>query len=208
MTGEAGSVPLRHFLKKPGFRNESISCGFRKRLNAGQDSRCEFRQFAIGLMTDRAIVELGLVVRRLHKRSRHKMGDSRSDLPVHFCNYVLVDVVRKDRRKFLHPRPYRKGKAGNTSRSGAYMAICADGWLIAGKEIAFMACEARCVTREIGNIGITARREPVARRHLVAGSTLQLLMSCGGVRKTRLSFLSGRFREETRRETQRRDCYQ
>ena len=120
MTCKTGRVAARIVLEKGSFWNEGVGGGFGERLFGGRYARRQFRYCTARFVADRAVVELRFVIRggQGPETRINKMGD-RDILPRKICrDYVLVDVMRKDRCKFIRmPRRSETDIAASSARS-------------------------------------------------------------------------------------------
>lgn len=185
MAIETRSVTARFILEECGERREIVADRITQRVQRSRrNTICEFWHLGRRLMTYRTVIELWFVVDRTHLETRrHKMSDC--DIAfVHLrCDQILMDVMRKDGRKFPGPRRDRKRKTLSGTGARANMTGGADRRAVSTKKIAAVATDARCVTRIIRNIGIAPRRDPVRRWNFMTRGAVDAFMLAGPVRK-------------------------
>lgn len=178
MALEAGRVPGRHRLEERGNRREVLRGGRDESFLTPRQAILELRQRFCRLMADRAVIENRRIVGRSPETGVHKMRGRHRNVFGLGGDNILVDTMRKDRRKLVRTSADGKREQRSAPRPRTRMASGTECRLVADKEIARVAFGARRVTRKLSRVRITARRYPIRRRDLVTGSAVDLLM-CG-----------------------------
>ena len=137
-------------------------------------------------MTDRTVIELRRIIRRGSEAHLYEMCNCGAAAPIVNSNDILMNVMRKDGRKFARAIPDREREPRGSTRPWVRVTTDAER---RPKEIATVTLNARCVTRKIGHVRVAAGRGPIWRRIFMARAALEFLMIGCRVREPVLTAL-------------------